>query len=334
MHTGRRLLGVALVATTALLATACGGTSGGGASGEPDNTVVYYTTRPEDGLPALKSAFEAANPGYTLEVIRASSSDTVARLVTEAQAGQQKADLTEMNALPMAELADAGILAPLPASILDPLPEQAKSPDGLYAGTRYFGHSSPYNTELVPAEHQPKSYEDFLDPYWKGGFVIGANDVEWAYQIYASKGEAEGRAFLQKIRAQEPQIRDEGRGALAELVAVGQIKAAIMTLNYHVTNRQAKGLPIEGAPWAPPLLNIDWIATFEDAPHPAATVVFLTWLFGRGGIASDAESGFSRIGDAGTADALDDPGLLTLNPATADLQRKAGADFDEIFSVS
>ncbi|MDT5241362.1 MAG: iron(III) transport system substrate-binding protein, partial [Mycobacterium sp.] len=225
LRSGRRLLGAAVAASMLLVLAACGGTAGGATDGS-DTTIVYYTTRPEDGLPALKAAFESANPGYTLDVIRASSSDTVAKLLTEAQAGQQKADLTELNALPMAELSDAGVLAPLPASVVDPLPEQAKAPDGTYAGTRYFGHLTPFNTDLVPPEHQPKSYEDFLDPYWKGNFVVGANDVEWAYQVYASKGEAAGHAFLEQIAAQQPQIRDEGRGALTELIAIGQLKAS------------------------------------------------------------------------------------------------------------
>lgn len=327
---------VAVVATLgiSLVLTACGG-GGSGSSNDKaeEKVIVYYSTRPEEGLPPLKKAFETANPGYELKVIRASSSDTVARLVTEAQAGKQQADLTELNALPMAQLEKAGLLAKLPDEVLSPLPDKAKSKDGLYAGTRYFGHLTPFNTKLVPAADQPKSYEDFLKPYWKGKFVVGANDVEWAYQIFASKGETEGRKFLEQIAAQKPQVRDEGRGALAELVGIGQIRASSMTLSYHVARRQAKGMPIKGAEWAPPLLNIDWMATFKGSPHPESTKVFLKWLYSSEGIATDKEIGFARIGDAGTDAALAAPDLLILNPETADAQERAAKAFNEIFSV-
>lgn len=335
----KRLMSMALATAMTVSLAACGG--GGGAPGTSGDeqaasggkNIVYYTTRPEDGLPGLKDAFEKANPGYTLEIIRGSSSDMVARLITEASAKQQKADLIEINSLPMSELSKAGILGTLPSSILDKLPEKAKSPDGLYAGTRYFGHLTPYNKDLVPQADWPASYKDFLKPYWKGQFIVGANDVEWAYQVYASMGPEEGLKFFQQISAQEPQIRDEGRGAIAELIAVGQAKAAVMTLAYHVTNREAKGLPIAGAPWVPPLLNIDWMATFKGAPNPEATEVFLNWLFSEQGIATDAELGFSRIGDAGTKEALADPNLLILSPATAEDQKKAADDFESVFGT-
>ena len=329
----------ALAAALGIILVACGG--GGGAPGSQSSddsggskNVVYYTTRPEDGLPELKDKFEAANSGYTLEVIRASSADMVARLITEASAKQQKADIVEINALPMADLAKAGILAPLPSEVIEALPDRAKAPDGTYAGTRYFGHLTPYNTDSVPEAEWPKSYMDFLKPYWKGQFVLGADDVEWAYQVYAAMGPEKGLQLFKDLAAQQPQIRDEGSGAQAELVAIGQTKAAVMTLSYHVERREKKGMPIAGAPWDPPLLNIDWLATFKDAPNPDATKVFLTWFFGENGLATDAELGFNRIGDKGTAEALADPNLLVLSPDTADMQKKAADDFESVFAIS
>ena len=152
----KRFISMALATVMTVSLAACGGggapgTSGDGQAASGGKNIVYYTTRPEDGLPGLKDAFEKANPGYTLEIIRGSSSDMVARLITEASAKQQKADLIEINSLPMSELAKAGILGTMPSSILDKLPEKAKAPDGSYAGTRYFGHLTPYNKDLVPA---------------------------------------------------------------------------------------------------------------------------------------------------------------------------------------
>lgn len=306
---------------------------GDAAQGDVEGTVVYYSTRPEDGLAPLEEAFEADNPGIDLQVIRGSSSDIVSRVLTESQAGQQLADVTEMNSLPIAELADAGVLDVLPEGITEGLPEQAVSPEGLYAGTRYFGHLIPYNTDLVPEENIPTSHESFLDPFWEGNFLVGANDVEWAYQIFEARGEEDGRAFLEAIAAQNPQIRDEGRGAIAELVAGGQVLAADMTLDYHVFNREEEGLPIGGGEWDPPLLNIDWLAVFADRPNPEATDVFLEWLYSEDGVATDAELGFNRIGDDGTEDALSDPDTVILTPATAELQRAAAEAFGEIFPV-
>lgn len=335
----RRFVAAAGLLPLAFVLVACGGDSPGGDSGagpaaaDEEKKIIYYTTRPEDGLPPLKKAFEAANPGYTLEIIRASSSDAFARLLTEAQAGKQQADVVEFNSLPMSQLAKADLLGKLPDEILSPLPDNAKSPNGVYAGTRYFGNVTPYNTELVPEEEHLKSYEDFLKPYWKGKFIVGANDVEWAYQVFASKGEEEGKKFLEQIKAQEPQVRDEGRGALAELVGIGQIRASSMTLSYHVTNRQKKGMPIAAVEWEPALLNVDWLGTFKKAPHPQSTGVFLKWLFSEDGIKTDAEIGFNRVGDADSAATLGKPGVLVLDPATADAQERAADAFSEIFSV-
>lgn len=300
---------------------------------DTEGVVVYYSTRPEEGLPPLEAAFERDNPGIDLQIIRGSSSDIAARLLTEARASQQQADVVEINSLPMAELDAAGILGQLPASVLDTLPAAAKGDKGQYAGTRYFGHVIPYNTKLVPADKAPKDHKSFLDPYWKDQkFIVGANDIEWAYQVIESMGEEAGKKFLQDIAAQNPTVRDEGRGAIAELVATGEVPAAVMTLSYHVPRRQAKGLPIGGAEWKPPLVNIDWYATFAKAPHPKAAQVFTEWLFGEKGRATDVELEFARIGDEGTEAALAGNPLI-LSPKTADVQRRASDIFEEIFAI-
>ncbi|MCW2877478.1 MAG: hypothetical protein JWQ95_1578 [Sphaerisporangium sp.] len=321
--------GLALIA---LAVSACGGGSASSAGAE-DKVIVYYSTRPEEGLPPLKKAFEAANPGYELKVIRASTGDTLARLLTEGQSGKQAADVTEVSALAVTQLEQAGLLGKLPDSVLATLPASGKSPSGTYAGTRYFRYVTPYNTKLVPEADRPKSFDDFLKPYWNGKFVLGSDDIEWAYDVYASKGEQGARDFFKAIAAQKPQLRSEGSGAQAELVAIGQIRASMMTLSYHITNRQKKGLPIDGFGWQPPLLNIDWLATFKKAPHPNATTVFLKWLYSPAGIATDAQLGFSRIGDAGSAEALGQPNLLILAPTTVDDQQKAAKLFKEVFSA-
>ncbi len=316
------VLGV--VGMTAALA-ACG--QGGSATDDHEGVVVYYSGRSEQGLDAFEEAFETAHPDIDLQVIKGSNDDLAARILTEA--GRQQADVTELGAAYMAQVRDAGILAPIETSIVDALPESSVGPDNLYVATRYSSHVIPYATQLVDEEHIPANHEDFLDPYWKGKFAIATGDVEWAFKEYVTRGPDGAREFFQQIMAQQPQILDQGRGSIAELVASGQLAASTTTQVHNLQPRIDSGLPIGGTPFDPPVILVDYIAVFNEAPHPEATKIFIEWLYSEDGFATDAELGQARIGDEASLELLSDPDAILLDPGNLAEQAEATAIFTE-----
>jgi len=61
--------------------------------------------------------------------------------------------------------------------------------------------STPTNTNLVKKAELPKSYEDFLDPKWKGRLGIEAEDVDWFAMVVKEIGEDKGLKLFRDIVA-------------------------------------------------------------------------------------------------------------------------------------
>jgi ABC-type Fe3+ transport system substrate-binding protein len=62
----------------------------------------------------------------------------------------------------------ADLALPYVTPMLEFYPPKYRDPNGLWAATRLSYYAVAYNTKLVPADKAPRSYEDLLDPRWKG----------------------------------------------------------------------------------------------------------------------------------------------------------------------
>jgi iron(III) transport system substrate-binding protein len=64
--------------------------------------------------------------------------------------------------------ANKALLAPYASENRDAVPAMFRDPDGLWLGTNVHLLVILQNTRLIPADAGPKSWEDLLDPKWKG----------------------------------------------------------------------------------------------------------------------------------------------------------------------
>ena len=121
-------------------------------------------------LRPLTAAFQKKYPFIKMTYWRGDSEDIHTRMSTEMRANKLVADVVEGTGV--GELAVRGGLAqPAWSPQLDGIPEYMRDPRRLWSPTRmsYFGIA--YNTRLVAAGTAPKTYEDLLDPKWKGKMV-------------------------------------------------------------------------------------------------------------------------------------------------------------------
>ena len=121
-------------------------------------------------LRPLTAAFQKKYPFIKMTYWRADSEDILTRVSAEIRANKLVADVIEGTGI--GELAvRAGLAQPAWSPQLADIPDYMRDPRRLWAPTRmsYFGIA--YNTRLVPAGTAPKTYEDLLDPKWKGKMV-------------------------------------------------------------------------------------------------------------------------------------------------------------------
>src|SRR5712671_2321531 len=133
--------------------------------------VTVYTSANTEDMAVLSDAFEKKY-GVKVRVWRASSEQVVQRGVTEARGGRYDADVFETGGAAMESLHREKLLQEVKSPALADLDPAALTAHGEWTGTRYNVFVAAYNTKLIKKDELPKSYDDLLDPKWKGKLGI------------------------------------------------------------------------------------------------------------------------------------------------------------------
>ena len=156
----------------------------------------------------------------------------------------------------------------------------------IYSFTADFSTPPFYNAELLkPADIS--SYDDLLDPKWKGkiGFfeprIPSAGQGLWGFLM-----KIKGKEFLQRLAEQNLFISRDGK-QLADGLAKGTLVVGLGLSQRFVDPYVNAGLPIK------PLMSIKeglsgsngfgTVAVMKNAPHPNAAKVYINWLLGKEG---------------------------------------------------
>ena len=214
-----------------------------------EGRVTYYSGMiVNQALRPLTTAFQKKYPFIKMAHWRADSEDILTRVSAEMRANNLVADVIEGTGV--GELAvRAGVAQPIWSSQLADIPDYMRDPRRLWAPTRmsYFGIA--YNTRLVPAGTEPKSYADLLDAKWKGKMAwpaltpVGA--PLFVTNLRLSWGEDKAMAYLRQLRTQG--IVNFGAGnprTLVDRVIAGEYAIAIQIFAHHPLISAGKGAPV------------------------------------------------------------------------------------------
>ena len=252
--------------------------------------LMIYTSMNIDDLEQILEKFEEAYPFTNTDYYRADGSNVIQKALLENQSGQTFADVFETESFEVYRLQEVGLLQPYIAPESDAYPAQAKDADGYWTVDRINTVVIGYNTNLVDQANAPKTWEDLLDPKWKGEIGVEANDVELLAGMVNAWGEQEAYQFWEGIAALEPGIID-GHTELAELVSAGEFAISPNLYAYRIEKLKEKGAPIDWVKTDPVIAFTQLLAMAADAPHPATARLFINWLL--------SEEGQSALRDLG-----------------------------------
>jgi len=236
--------------------------------------------------------------GIEVEVFTARGSAGVRRMADEFKSGVRYFDLhIGGSSSAVSGMLDEGILDAIEPWLILPEVKEPKQWWGghmwvdngqkfIYMFQAYLTESIWINTDLAkPTDF--RSYDDFLQPKWKGkiGFLDprtpGAGDSNWAH-MWAVKGED----YLKKFIAQEIVLGRDQR-LLGENLAKGNVAVMIGLTSYSLHPFIKAGLPVkpvqalkEGTYGTGGSGNL---AIIKAPAHPNATKVFVNWLLSRDG---------------------------------------------------
>jgi iron(III) transport system substrate-binding protein len=200
----------------------------------------------------------------------------VARAVAEARGGKVLADVLQVPLENVLQVYEQGLL------LEKPFPEAAAYPEGM-KGSFWVSSDlqfiiAAWNTNLVKTGEEPKQFDDFADPKWKGRLIAEPRDLEllMALAKYKFKSDEKAVALIRKIAANDVEFH-KGHSQLAELLVAGQAAVCITCYSHHYPARIKKGAPLnymltEG------IASINATAIFKNAPHPNSALLFARWV--------------------------------------------------------
>ena len=239
--------------------------------------LTLYTSAPVDDVAVLTNAFEKKY-GIKVRVWRSSSENILQRLVTEARAGRFEADIVETNGPEMEGLHREKLLQEVRSPYLGDLIPQAIPPHREWISTRINIFSLAYNTKAVKKEDLPKSYEDLLNPKWKGKLGIEAADEDWFAGVVGEMGEARGVKLFRDIVAANGISVRKGHTLLTQLVISGEVPLALTVYNYKADQLKNQGAPIDWMVIQPAIARPQGMGAARNAVHPHAALLFFDFM--------------------------------------------------------
>ena len=212
--------------------------------------VMIYSSMQEAQLQAIKKGFEAKYPDITLDYYFASGGKVMTKMTTEAQSGQIDADVVWLGDPSDYEgFKKEGYLQPYYSPESAHIPQNYIDKDGYYTAARLVTMGvawSTLSTVGVSDEEAPKTWNELLDPKWKGQLVMTdpAQASTTKYWMAAMMQNSRyGVDFFQKLHDNGCEL-ESGTTATHNQVAAGSYKVGIC-LDYVSANLINEGSPMK-----------------------------------------------------------------------------------------
>jgi iron(III) transport system substrate-binding protein len=271
---GARRLFVLSALLAALLSPAC---RPAGEQAEHRPEVVVYSGRSESlAGPLFERLGESL--GIEIKVRYGGTAELAATLMEEGDATPADLFLSQ-DAAALGALADADLLAALPAATLARVAPEFRSPEGEWVGLSGRARCVVYNTERIRPAELPASLEEVVEPRYRGRFGIAPTNGSFQAHLavyHTVVGRAALEELLRGLEANEPG-RYPKNSAIVEAVIAGEIDFGLVN-HYYLLRALAESPSAPAANYFMPsggvssFVNLSGVAVLRSMPESLAVV--------------------------------------------------------------
>ncbi len=210
-----------------------------------EGTLTFYTTAtvPTLVLPTIK-AFNQKYPDVKVEYMRADTMALFTRITEEQRAGNPVFDVMDTSAPYLYD--GRKIMQPYYSPELVNLEPTAIRKEPGAKDSNWAGHWETciimmYNTDKISKAEAPKTYQDLLNPKWKGKMTLPTTTtgIYWVGNILTHQGPA----FVDKMAQQDVHVQNISGAAVGDLVVTGEVPLTPATFTSNATRSLAAGAP-------------------------------------------------------------------------------------------
>lgn len=300
------------------------------AAAKKEGSLVFYGTAQQDAYDTIFAEFMKDYPQIKVSATRVRTANFLERVLLEYKSGDNKADVVHASS-EVADLEEAGAIEPYLG--VDKAQQERyrypapKAMPGMVTDAILVKFVD-YNTNMLKPADLPKTWDDLLDPKWKGKLALDIEGYEWFAAMWKTMGPEKADKFMKGL-AQNVVLR-EGATQIMELMVAGEFPISIEAYGHRIADFQKQGAPVDIVkPVFQPVTVIpSYWGSIKTAKHPNAAKLALHWLASDRGQAAQAKAGRVPVLKTG----VDHPVLKWLDdgkPATYVIEPK-GIDYTEV----
>jgi iron(III) transport system substrate-binding protein len=244
------------------------------AKAKEEKTLVYYsTTDIRDGT-AMMHAFQKKYPFVEPKLFRLGSTQIVVKVLQEHRGGVHLFDVLSATSFQFYEIFKEDLFQKYDSPERRAFFDDFKDKDGYWASAYHNASVMAYNTSLLKPAELPKSYDDLLEPKWKGKMLMDNRETEWYASMIQVLGRDKAVKFMRGLAKQDLSFRN-GRTLITQVLASGEAPLAVNNYDHLVQSAKKRGAPVESIPATPVISRVTPIALGKYAPHPNIGRLFI-----------------------------------------------------------
>ena len=247
-----------------------------------EKEVLFYGTTPVTQVAVLRKSFNARYPFVELKHFYGLRQQILNKALSEFRGGAQLADVLMTDLSYGSLFVKEGVSHPVTTPEVKRYVHGSYDPAGNWYTMYLLSMALMYNRNMVKPADVPRSYQDLLDPKWKGKMVF---DPEAAYVMAAMEhawGKEKARDYLARL-AKQNLILMRGSALSTQLVAAGEHPIGILVNGETTAEIREKGAPIGFSILAPKIIKPNGFFVAKRSPHPHTALLFADWALSEEG---------------------------------------------------
>ncbi len=242
---------------------------------QKEGKVVVYGSVVPQAMEGLNKGFEKKY-GIPVEYWRGDSTKVAERALNEWRAGRPAFDVAEGNRGVALIMRDEGLFSKYVPPSSEKFPAHFREKDARITPWRVLPISILYNTELVKPADLPKTFDDLLNPKWKGKISMPdpsshTTTAQFLWNLQKFKGD-KWLDFVKALAKQEPHLVS----SLAPVTNVVIKGEALVGITYIKYVKQYKG-PVGYVLMDKYLTDPNYMGVGVKAAHPNAGQLFIDY---------------------------------------------------------
>jgi iron(III) transport system substrate-binding protein len=247
------------------------------AKAQKERELVVYGTALAAQFDKFSEAFKRRYPFIQVQYSRATGEALTTKIFYEVSAHQLNPDVVLINNYTHRIFMKKNIITPYVPPTAGNFPPGFIDKQGYWLGFYLVPYAITYNTMLVPKGSAPKSFDDLLNPKWKGQISLEREEYLVTQSHLQYMGQSKGIEYFKRLARQEP-ILVNGHSKQAVLLTAGEFPIIIYSDIARTEELKRKGAPIEWVRAEPHITVLVSAAVTREARHPAAARLFMNYL--------------------------------------------------------